>query len=101
MPINDDAQDSSLDSALVQILLKQSYITPEEASLAEEYVKQNNSSVVEYLLSQGLITNVLLGQAVAEAYNVSYADLETNTPTRTQVQAIPEEIARRLRIVLF
>lgn len=84
-----------------QILLKENYITQADADKAEEYAKQNNSSIVNYLLSQGLITNALLGQAVAEAYQVPYANLTTNPPTSIQVQAIPEELARRLRVVLF
>lgn len=95
------SQATSSDIVIQQILLKQNYITQEDASRAEEYVKQNNSSIVEFLLTQGLITNTLLGQAVAEAYGVSYADLETNTPSPAQVQAVSEDLARRFRIVLY
>lgn len=89
------------DSIIEQILLRENYITAEDARKAEEYAKQNNSSVVEYLQSQGLITNALLGQAVAEIYKIPYADLTTNAPTPGQVQVISEELARKLRVVLF
>lgn len=89
------------DSIIEQILLRENYITAADARKAEEYAKQNNSSVVEYLLSQGLITNALLGQAVAEIYKIPYADLTTNAPTPGQVQVISEELARKLRVVLF
>lgn len=94
-------QATSTDSIIEQILLKENYITQEDARKAEEYAKQNNSSIVEYLLTQGLITNVLLSQAVAESYKVPYADLTTNAPSPAQVQAISEELARKLRVVLF
>lgn len=94
-------QATSTDSIIEQILLKGNYITQEDAGRAEEYAKQNNSSILEYLLSQGLITNVLLGQAFAEIYKIPYADLTTNAPTPAQVQAISEELARKLRVVLF
>ncbi len=95
------SQTPSADQTIKQILLRENYITQEDADKAQEYARQHNSSIVEYLLSQGLITNVLLGQAVAEAHKVSYADLATTAPTQAQVQSIPEDIARRLRIVLF
>lgn len=99
-PVSQSPETSS-DSIIVQILLNENYITQEDAHKGEEYAKQHNSSIVEYLLSQGLITNVLLGQAVAEAYKIPYADLATNTPTSNQIQAFPEELARKLRVVLF
>lgn len=94
-------QATSTDSIIEQILLKENYITQEDAGRAEEYAKQNNSSIVEYLLSQGLITNVLLGQAFAEIYKIPYADLATNASTPAQVLAISEELARKHRVVLF
>lgn len=94
-------QVSSSDSIIKQILLKENYISEEHAIKAKEYAKQKNSSIVEYLLNQGLITHALLGQAVAEFYKLPYADLSNNAPTSTQVLAFPEELAHKLRVVLF
>lgn len=97
----DQSQISSTDSTIKQILLRENYITDVDAENAQNYAKQTNTSFVEYLLSQGLITKVLLGQAFAEIYKVPFADLSTNALTPVQVQAISEEVARKFRLVLF
>lgn len=52
-------------------------------------------------MTEGLINKELLGQAIAEAYGVPYADLEAVPPSREQVLKIPEEIAKKYHIVYF
>lgn len=84
--------------AIVDVLLKGNYVT--KADLAK--VKSSDPQLIlDYLLSQRIITKDLLGQAIAEAYHLPYADLNSNQPGREQVLAIPEEIAKKYRIVLF
>ncbi len=83
------------------ILVKGNYVSAEDIQKALRWTKTNKSSVEEYLLTQGLITKDLLGQAMAEYYRVPYADLNTKTPSREQVLKIPQEIAVTHRIVLF
>ena len=43
----------------------------------------------------------MVGQALAESYGILYADLNSNVPTRDQVLKIPEELAKKYRLVLF
>jgi len=43
----------------------------------------------------------LLGQAVAEFFNVAYADLNTNRPSKEQIMLIPKEFATKHRLILF
>lgn len=88
------------DLIIEQILLRENYITGEDAQKAEKFAKENNSSIVEYLQSHGLITNALLGQAIAEAYKIPYVDLMANSPTPVQVRVIPQEMAMKFHIVL-
>lgn len=84
-----------------KILVDGSYVSADDFVAAEKYAKSHGTTVVEYLLSEGLVTNDLLGQAVAESYGLPYADLNSNEPSREQVLRIPEEIATKYRVVVF
>lgn len=83
------------------ILLKGNYVTFEDIQKAQTWAKTNKSTVEEYLLTQGIITKDILGQAMAEFYKVSYADLNTKVPSREQVLKIPQDLATTYRAVLF
>lgn len=89
------------DSHIKKILLEQNYVTLDELKKAEEFAKEQRSSIVDYLLSEELITKDLLGQAIAESFKVPYADLNSNPPPQEQVLKIPQEIAEKYRVVLF
>lgn len=56
---------------------------------------------MDYLFSKNLLTKDLLGQAVAESFNVLYADLNSIIPEYEQIKKIPERVARKNRIILF
>lgn len=89
------------DKEIKDILLKESYIAEEDIRKAEEAVKTRRISFVEYLLQANLITRNLLGQAIAESFNVSYANLNSNPPSADQIKKIPEETAKKYHIVVF
>jgi len=80
------------------ILLKESYISEADSKAAEQQAK-DSAGYVDYLIRQELLSRRLLGQALAEAYNVPFADLEANPVAKEAVQAIPEDVARKLRVV--
>ncbi|MFC1622919.1 GspE/PulE family protein [Patescibacteria group bacterium] len=83
------------------ILIQGNYITERDFVQAEEFAKNQNLTAEEYLLSAGIITKDLLGQAISEYFSVSYADLNSNYPNYRQAVKIPEDIARKKRVVLF
>ena len=87
--------------SIKDILLKGNYVSAQDIQKARDWAKINKSSVEEYLLTQGLITKDLLGQAVAEFYNIPYADLNTKVPSREQVLKIPQDLATAYRVILF
>jgi len=89
------------DEIIKQILLQENYITEEGIQGAEDFIKIHNTSFVDYLLQNNLITKDLLGQAIAESYQISYADLNSTPPMLEQVQKIPEDIAKKYRAVIF
>jgi len=84
-----------------EILLAGHYIEEKDAKDAEDFAKNKEGSFLDYFNRAGLLTPDLLGQALAEFYKVSYIDLNTNVPTKEMVLRIPEEVARRRRVVLF
>jgi len=88
-------------NTLKEILVKGSYISKEELKKAEAEVKKNKDDLIDYLFTQGVITKDLLGQAIAEAFGVMYADLNTNIPSRQDVLQIPKEVGKKYRVVLY
>ena len=86
---------------ITRILLGENYITKDDLARAEKFARTNRASAIDYLLSQGLITKDILGSALAEYFKVSYANLNSSQPAAEQVKKIPEEIAKKYRLVLF
>lgn len=89
------------DEKIKEILLKESYISATDLQAAEDSSKKEHIALVDYLLSKDVLTKNLLGQAIAEAANLPYADLEIKKPIREQILKIPEDLAKKYRIVLF
>ena len=82
-----------------QSLLKQNYLS-EEDSKAAEAAAHDSAGYVDYLVREGILTKPLLGQALAEGFNLPFADLTAHPPTKEQVAEIPETEARAFRAVL-
>ncbi|HEX8762977.1 MAG TPA: GspE/PulE family protein [Candidatus Saccharimonadales bacterium] len=80
------------------ILLKESYIS-EADSQAAEAVSHSGNEYVEYLIRSEVLDKRLLGQALAEAYGTLFADLQAEPPSKENVNFIPEQIGRDLRVV--
>lgn len=89
------------DERIKEILLKENYITASDLEQAQNFAKKEQISLADYLISHEVLTKNLLGQAIAEAFNLPYADLELKKPTKDQILKVPEDIARKFRIVLF
>lgn len=91
----------SENAKIKEILLRENYVTQDDIEKAEDYVKKNKGSIVDYLFSSDLINKDLLGQAVAEAFQVPFANLDFHRPSQEQVLRIPQEIAQKYRVVLY
>jgi type IV pilus assembly protein PilB len=87
------------DKTIQSILLKGSYITDEDLQNAIKNTKTRGTSVVDFLLSEGLITHELIGQAVAESMGVLYVDLESHAPSVEEMARIPMDVAKTNRVV--
>lgn len=80
------------------ILLKESYISEEDSKAAEANA-HDSASYIEYLIRQQLLSKTLLGQALAEAYRLPFADLGVNPPSKENIAVIPQDVARANRAV--
>lgn len=93
---------SKMDSQkLKQILISEAYAAEKDLLAAEKAAADQHLPLEEYLVAAGVLSADLLGQAMAEYFKVPYADLNSFQPSAEQVLKIPEETARKLRVVLF
>lgn len=86
---------------LKKILLDGGYITQEDQTVSEDYAKKHKSSFIEYFLVNDLITPDIIGQAISEYYNVPYFDLNSAKISKEQIFLIPEDTAKKYRIVVI
>ncbi len=82
-----------------KILIDSNYVTLEDIAKVEGSMSRT-ASLPDALISAGLISETILGQAIAEFYNISYVDLGSHPPTRTDILKIPEDTARKYRLVI-
>lgn len=85
---------------LKSILVKEDYISEEDSQAAEVAAKGDSALYVDFLIRQELLSKTLLGQALAEAYRLPFADFGANPLSKEQVAAIPEKSARDNRVVM-
>jgi len=89
------------DTTMINILLQGSYITEEDLALAKKYSEERGSTIIDYFYSKGLISKEILGQAMAEHFNVLFADLEKEKIDEEVLHIVPELVARSKEIVAF
>lgn len=98
---SDELKHNNKTIKIKEILIKGNYITKEDIQKAEDFIKIRHVSFTEYLLQENLITKDILGQAIAESWEVPYADLNSRPPDPEKVKKIPEEIAKKYNVVVF
>ncbi|MEI8060840.1 MAG: ATPase, T2SS/T4P/T4SS family [Candidatus Berkelbacteria bacterium] len=89
------------DDKLKDILLRENYVSAENIAKAEEKAKERGSSFVDWLFEEAIISQDTLGQAVAEAYDIKYADLGSNPPVKELLLKLPEAVAKKFKAVPF
>ncbi len=83
------------------ILISQSYLEADDFKEADKKCEKKEGALASCLLTNGIISKDLLGQALAEWYKIPYADLNSNQPSRDQVLKIKRDTAMKYRVVLF
>lgn len=89
------------DKKLREILVKENYLTKEEMARGAAAAKEYESDLTEMLVSEGLITKDLLGQAVAEYFKSDFLNLNKVRAEQAVVRLIPESLARAKDLALI
>jgi len=84
-----------------KILLEGNYVTEEDIKKAESYAEEHKVSFLEYLFTEGLTNQDIIGQAISESYHLPYLDLKSSSISKEQVNLIPEEIAKKYHVVVY
>lgn len=84
-----------------QALLKGNYIEEKEFNEALKESNKRKVDLVDYLVYEEVLTPDLFGQAMAEFFELGYADLNSKQPSQEQIDKIKEQEAKKYRIVLF
>ncbi|MGB0757364.1 MAG: GspE/PulE family protein [Patescibacteria group bacterium] len=90
MPLNNQT--------IKDILVRQNYITAEDAEAAERHAAEQGGSIDSYLLSNNIISKQLLGQAIAEHFGVKYQNLEKQKVDDDIFFKVPEIVARNQHV---
>ncbi len=88
------------DKKLRDILVKENYLAKDEADRGLALAKEYGSNFDEVLISEGLVSKDLLGQALAEYFKVDFLNLNKVKPDRLTVQLVPETMARAKNLSL-
>lgn len=86
---------------LSEILTRENYISPDDDTRARAVSGESGDEYVEFLLREQLLSKALLGQAIAEAFGIPYADLERTPPSNDDIMQLAEKDARELRLVVI
>lgn len=85
---------------LIKILIECGYLTQEDVDKGQEYAFTHRDELISVLMTQGYISGDIIAQAIAEHLKVPYIDLHAHGPDMEGMRMIPEELARKLRIVV-
>jgi len=89
----------AIDEQKIQAILAD-YVRPEDIQRAIQEGRDQHLSVLEYLLDQHIVERDIVGQIWAEYFGIPYFDLNAHISSAEQRGKIPDEIAKKLRIVL-
>lgn len=90
-----------VDQRLKDNLVKKGLIKAESLEKVEHAVKTYGINLIDYLISQNIVSKEQIGQTIAEDFGVNYIDLELNPPSKELIRSLPEEIGVTYRTVVF
>lgn len=89
------------DKEILKLLLRESYISREDAKKAWEASKVEHTTAVNYLRRHDLLSKDVLGMAIAESYGVPFADFEKKQVSEKETSILPPDVAQQFRLVVF
>lgn len=91
---------SLTDSQVGEMLLQESFVSEEELAKAQERSKELKAPLIDVLIDQGLLTQKLYEEALAEYFKMPFYDLASSPPPPEVIGLLPEEIARNYSSVV-
>ncbi len=89
------------DQKIGEILLKENYIAEKDLKEALELSGKNEKSLTDILLSSGILTKGILGQAFGEYFGVPFVDLKKVKIDNSALNQVPELVARSRGVIAF
>lgn len=86
--------------AIIEALVATKQLTVDAAKHAEELAREHHATLVEQLLVDGQVPKAVLGATIARTFGIEYVDLATQQPAEEAVLKIPEDIAKKYRVVV-
>ncbi len=90
-----------LPEILREIILKSGFVSQKDFDQAQKASEELNRDVTDVLIYRGLISQEVLGQLIAEYYQVPYAKLAHKVIPENVLKLIPIEAASTFRILPF
>ncbi|MFO7807404.1 MAG: ATPase, T2SS/T4P/T4SS family [Candidatus Moraniibacteriota bacterium] len=82
------------------ILIKTGYLEKKELKDIEKEVEKEGADLIGYLIDNDYISREIIGQAVAENYDIPFVDLSGHVLTKEKKELIPREAAEKFRAVV-
>lgn len=95
------SQKDIIDQVLKTYLVKKGHIKTEDLSKVEHAITTYSINLIDYLISQNIVSKEIVGQTIAEYYGMNYLDLQINPPSREVIRMMPEDVGLKYRAVLF
>lgn len=86
---------------LKEIIVKEGFLKPEEFDRLDEEASRKQQNAADVLISQGLITQEYLYGLIAKSFGIIRFDVNSQKIDELVLNLIPEEIARRYRLMIF
>jgi len=82
-------------------LIQENLITAERFDALVEEADRKNQSIIDLLVSEGLVEAGYLESIIAEALGVTIANLGVRTIDEETLRLLPEDLARRRQVIVF
>lgn len=89
------------ETKIKEILLKQNYVSEADLALAEEYGKSHNTSFLDHLFVEDILSPEILSQAIGEFFGVAPIDLKNEKIDEKMVKLLPEIVCRKKGLALL
>lgn len=88
------------DIDLGAVLVQQNYLSEEDLKRVDALAKERNAPLLSLLFEQGLLTQHLYEEAIAEHYKLPFYDLQAHLPSPEIIAELPEEIAQMYHMIV-